>query len=309
VSAVPFWAWCVVVAIIALLLVVDIKTYSLRPATLTWALIASAAYILVAVLFGVVLGVIQGPEVSSQYFAAYLLEKALSVDNVFVFVLLFSTFAVPAAYQHRVLYYGVVGALLLRAGFIAAGANLLDAFGWVLYIFGAIVIIGGIRMARGGEAVDPDRNVLVRATRRVVPVTRGYRGDRFFVHDGGRLFATPLFVVLVAIESSDVIFATDSIPAVFGVTRDVFVVFTSNAFAVLGLRALYFVLAGVLDRFEYLKYGLAVLLVFIGVKLMLTEVVELPILVSLVVIAVAIGVSIALSLVAARRRGHPPLEP
>ena len=212
----------------------------------------------------------------------------------------------PRSYQHRVLYYGVVGALVLRAAFIAAGANLLDAFNLgVLYVFGAIVIIGGIRLARGGDAVDPDRNLLVRATRHVIPVTTEYRGDRFFVHEAGRRWATPLFVALVAIESSDVVFATDSIPAVFGVTRDVFVVFTSNAFAVLGLRALYFVFADIMDRFAYLKYGLAVLLVFIGVKLMLTNVIDLPILVSLLVIALVIGTSIVLSLAMARRRGGP----
>jgi len=304
VTTVPLLAWVTVVALIVALLVVDIQTHKLRPPTLAWALIASAAWILVSVLFGVVLGVIQGPEVASQYFAAYLLEKALSVDNVFVFVVLFTMFAVPRDYQHRVLYYGVVGALVLRAAFIAAGANLLDAFDWVLYVFGAIVIVGGLRMARGGDAVDPDRNLFVRATRRFVPVTSDFRGDRFFVRQDGHRWATPLFVALVAIESSDVIFATDSIPAVFGVTRDVFVVFTSNAFAVLGLRALYFVLADIMDRFEYLKYGLAVLLVFIGVKLMLTNVVELPIAVTLVVIAVVIGGAVLLSLVMARRSGN-----
>ncbi|HTU37270.1 MAG TPA: TerC/Alx family metal homeostasis membrane protein [Acidimicrobiales bacterium] len=305
-TEVPVWAWCAVVGAIAVLLVIDIRTYRLRPPTLGWALLASAGWILVSVVFGLILGLVQGSDVASQYFAAYLLEKALSVDNVFVFVVLFGVFAVPREYQHRVLYYGVVGALVLRAAFIAAGANLLDTFSWVLYIFGAIVIVGGIRMARSGEAADPDRNLLVRATRRVIPVTRDFQGDRFFVRDQGRLWATPLFIALVAIESSDLVFATDSIPAVFGVTRDVFVVFTSNAFAVLGLRALYFVLADIMDRFAYLKYGLSLILIFIGIKLMLTNVVELPIYVSLVVIAVVITASVLLSLLMARRRGRPP---
>ncbi len=299
---VPLWAWVAVTGLIIGFLVLDIRTYRSRPVTLTWALIASAAWIAVSVIFGIVLGLIQGSAVAGQYFAAYLLEKALSIDNVFVFVVLFGVFAVPRQYQHRVLYYGVVGALVLRAAFIAAGAALLEQFSWVRYVFGVIVIIAGLRLAKGGEPVDPNRNLLVRATRRVIPVTPGYQGDRFFVRHVGRWLATPLLVALVAIESSDIVFATDSIPAVFGITTDVFVVFTSNAFAVLGLRALYFVFADIVDRFAYLNYGLAILLVFIGVKLLLADVVELPISVSLGVIALTIGASMALSLIVSRRR-------
>ncbi len=283
-------------------LVLDIRTYRSRPVSLTWALIASAAWIAVSVIFGIILGLFQGSEIAGQYFAAYLLEKALSIDNVFVFVVLFGVFAVPRQYQHRVLYYGVVGALVLRAAFIAAGAALLEQFSWVRYVFGVIVVIAGLRLAKGGEPVDPNRNLLVRATRRVVPVTPDYQGDRFFVRHVGRWLATPLLVALVAIESSDIVFATDSIPAVFGITTDVFVVFTSNAFAVLGLRALYFGFADIVDRFAYLNYGLAILLVFIGVKLLLADVVELPITVSLGVIALTIGASMAHSLIVSRRR-------
>ena len=268
-APVPLWAWFAVTGVIVAFLALDIRTHSIRPPTLKWALIASAGWIAVSLIFGIVLGAIQGPGVAEQYYAAYLLEKALSIDNVFVFVVIFSVFAVPREYQHRVLYYGVVGALVLRAAFISAGAALLDDFSWVRYVFGAIVILAGLRMARGGEAVDPDRNLLVRATRRVIPVAPEYEEDRFAVRQAGRWIATPLLVVLMAIESSDIVFATDSIPAVFGVTTDVFVVFTSNAFAVLGLRALYFVFADIVDRFAYLKYGLAVLLVFVGVKLLL----------------------------------------
>ncbi len=299
----PFWAWCAVSAAIVTCLVVDVRTHRLRPATLRWALIASAGWIAVSVVFGMVLGLFQGSDVAGQYFGAYLLEKALSIDNVFVFVVLFGAFAVPGQYQHRVLYYGVVGALVLRAVFIAAGAALLEDFSWVRYLFGAVVVLAGLRMARGGDPVDPNRNFLVRATRRVIPVTSTYQGDRFFVRHVGRWVATPLLVVLVAVESSDIVFATDSIPAVFGVTTDVFVVFTSNAFAVLGLRALYFVFADIVDRFAYLKYGLAVLLVFIGVKMLLAGVVELPITFSLGVIALTIGVSVGLSLFNSRHRG------
>jgi tellurite resistance protein TerC len=249
----------------------------------------------VSVVFGIVLGLIQGSDVAEQYYAAYLLEKSLSIDNVFVFVVIFGAFAVPREYQHRVLYYGVIGALVLRAAFITAGAALLEDFSWVRYVFGAIVILAGLRMAQGAEPTNPDRNLLVRATRRIIPVAPTYHGDRFFVRSLGRWIATPLLVVLVAIESSDIVFATDSIPAAFGVTRDVFVVFTSNAFAVLGLRALYFVFVDIIDRFTYLKYGIAVMLLFVGVKLLLADVVELPITFSLIVIAGTIGASIGLS--------------
>jgi tellurite resistance protein TerC len=303
-APVPLWAWFAVTGVVVTFLVLDIRTHSLRPPTLKWALIASAGWIGVSVIFGIILGLIQGSDVAGQYFAAYLLEKSLSVDNVFVFVVLFGVFAVPRQYQHRVLYYGVVGALVLRAAFISAGAALLEDFSWVRYAFGAIVVIAGLRMARGGEQIDPTRNLLVRATRRVIPVTEDFQGDRFFIRSLGRWIATPLLVVLVAVESSDIVFATDSIPAVFGVTTDVFVVFTSNAFAVLGLRALYFVFADIVDRFTYLKYGLAVVLVFIGVKLLLEGVVQLPIVLSLAVIAVAIGVSAAWSVIASGRDGN-----
>jgi len=298
----PLWAWIAVTAAIGCFLALDIKTHAVRPPTLAWAIIASAAWIGVSVLFGVILWVTQGGAVAEQYFGAYLLEKSLSIDNVFVFVVLFGAFAVPRALQHRVLYYGVVGALVLRALFITVGANLLDSFSWVRYVFGAIVVLAGLRMARGAETVNPERNLLVRGVRRIVPVTADYRGDRFTVREAGRRIATPLLVVLVAIESSDIVFATDSIPAVFGVTDDVFVVFTSNAFAVLGLRALYFVFADLVDRFSYLKYGLAVLLVFVGVKLLLVGVVEVPILFTLGVIALVIGVSVTASVLATGRR-------
>jgi TerC family integral membrane protein len=300
-APVPLWAWFAVTGVLVAFLILDIRTHRIRPPTFAWAVIASAGWIAVSVAFGMVLGVLQGADVAGQYFAAYLLEKSLSIDNVFVFVVIFSVFAVPREYQHRVLYYGVVGALVLRAAFISAGATLLDDFAWVRYVFGAIVVLAGLRMARGGEAVDPNRNILVRATRRVIPVAPGYVGDRFVVRQLGRWVATPLLIVLMAIESSDIVFATDSIPAVFGVTTNVFVVFTSNAFAVLGLRALYFVFVDIVDRFPYLKYGLAVLLVFVGVKLLLEGVVELPIVVSLGVIAVAIGTSVLLSVVTGRR--------
>jgi tellurite resistance protein TerC len=277
----PLWAWLAVVGLLLALLAVDlVANRNVGEPSTARALIASGGWIAVSVAFGIALGVAQGSVIAQQYFAGYVLEKALSVDNVFVFVVLFGALAVPLRYQHRVLYYGVVGALALRAGFIAAGAALLDQFSWVLYVFGGVLLVAGLRMLRPGK-VNPDRNLAMRAVRRVLPVTDSFRGDRFVVREHGRVWATPLLVALVAIESTDVVFATDSIPAVFGVTQDPFVVFTSNAFAVLGLRSLYFVFARAADRFEYLRYGLALLLVFIGLKFLVAPVVHVSVAVSL----------------------------
>ncbi len=261
------------------------------------AVIASAAWIGVSVAFGVLLGVIYGSVIAQEYFAGYLLEKSLSVDNIFVFALLFASFAVPARLQHRVLYFGVMSALVMRGAFIAGGAALLERFSWVLYLFGAILVVAGVRMLRGENGADPNHSLAVRAVRRVVPITPDYVGNRFFTRVDGRRFGTPLLVALVAIEVTDLIFASDSIPAIFGVTTNVFVIFTSNAFAVLGLRALYFVFAGAMDRFRYLKLGLAALLVFIGVKMLASEVVHLSTVVTLVVIIVVLGVSMIASIV------------
>jgi tellurite resistance protein TerC len=301
----PLWAWLATVGLLLALLVVDlVANRNVGEPSTARALIASGGWIAASVAFGAALGVAEGSVVAQQYFAGYVLEKALSVDNVFVFVVLFGALAVPLRYQHRVLYYGVVGALALRAGFIAAGAALLDQFGWVLYVFGVVLLVAGLRMLRPGGGVDPDRNLALRAVRRVLPVTDSFRGDRFVVKERGRVWATPLLVALVAIESTDVVFATDSIPAVFGVTQDPFVVFTSNAFAVLGLRSLYFVFARAADRFEYLRYGLALLLIFIGLKFLVAPIVHVSVAVSLAVIVGIVGVSILASLRLGGRRGH-----
>jgi tellurite resistance protein TerC len=308
----PLWAWFAVVGLLLALLGVDLAANrSVGKPTVARALVASGAWIAVSVAFGIVLGAVQGGAVAQQYFAGYLLEKALSVDNVFVFVVLFTALAVPAYLQHRVLYYGVVGALVLRACFIAAGVALLDHFSWVLYVFGAVLVVAGLRMVRPPQPVDPGGTLAVWAVKRVLPVTDGYRGERFVVREDGRRWATPLLVALVAIETTDIVFATDSIPAVFGVTDDAFVVFTSNAFAVLGLRSLYFVFAAAADRFEYLRYGLAVLLMFIGVKLLIDPVVHLSVVVSLAAIVAVLGTSILASLwwPRQRRAGGGPQPP
>jgi tellurite resistance protein TerC len=303
----PLWCWFATGALILFLLSVDFAWHrGEREISLRKALIASAAWIGVSVLFGIVVGATGSWESAGEYFGGYLTEKSLSIDNIFVFAILFRAFAVPAAFQRRVLFYGVFGALVLRGVLIAAGASLLDHFHWVLYILGALLILLGSRMARGGDLIDPERNIVIRSLRRLLPVTPVYVGQRFVSRSNGTLMATPLLVALLAIEFTDLVFAMDSIPATFGITRDVFVVFTANAFAVLGLRALYFVLVGAIDRFTYVKYGLAALLVFIGLKMVLEPVLELPIIASLATIAMIIGASIAISIWHER---HAALEP
>ncbi len=298
----PLWGWLAVVGLIAVLLALDfLSNRGDHEPTFRRSVVASLAWIGVSVAFGVVLGLIYGSTIAQEYFAGYLIEKSLSIDNIFVFALLFASFAVPRQLQRRVLYYGVVGALVMRGAFIAGGAAVLERFSWVLYLFGGVLIVAGVRMLRHTGHADPERNVVVRAVRRVVPVTPDYVGNHFVTKMDGRWFGTPLLVALVAIEITDLIFATDSIPAIFGITTNVFVIFTSNAFAVLGLRALYFVFAGAMDRFPYLKYGLAVLLMFIGAKLLLAEVVHISTVVTLSVIVVVLGTSILVG----RGRGAP----
>ena len=241
----------------------------------------------------------------------YLIELSLSVDNVFVFALIFAAFAVPAAYQHRLLFWGILGAIVFRAVFIAAGTAILAAAHWVIYLLGVLLVVTGIRLARSrGHAVDPSRNPVLRLFRRVVPTADDYRGAAFVVREGGRRLATPLLAVLVAVETTDIMFALDSIPAVFAVTTDPFIVFSSNLFAILGLRSLYFLLAGLLDRFVYLKIGLAALLVFAGVKILVGVVhVEIPIAASLGVIVLILGTAIGASLVATHPRRAELREP
>jgi tellurite resistance protein TerC len=305
---VPLWAWIATLAVFTLLIAVDLIRTRKASEGLRAAALASGFWVAAGLAFGGVLWLWQGPAPAGQYFAGYLLEKALSVDNIFVFVLLFTSLAVPAAQQRRVLYFGVVGALVLRGGFIAAGGALLDRISWVFYVFGALVVLAGVRMARPHAATDPAKNLTVRALRRVLPVTRDYDGGRFFTRAGGKMMATPLFVALVAIETTDLVFALDSIPAVFGVTSQPYIVFTANAFALLGLRALFFLVTGLLDRLVYLSGGLAVILAFIGVKLILhwahslePRVPEISTAVSLIVIAVVLTVTTVASLIKSRR--------
>ena len=240
-------------------------------------------------------------EASLAFFTGYLIEKSLSVDNSFVFVLIFSYFAVPAAYQHRVLFWGILGALLMRGALIAVGATLLKEFHWIIYVFGAFLIFTGIRMAlHKNEELHPENNPLVRLLRRIMPVTQGYEGDKFFVRRAGTVMATPLLLVLLMVESTDLIFAVDSIPAIFAVTNDPFIVYTSNVFAILGLRSLYFLLANIVDKFQYLKIGLAFVLTFVGAKMVLVDVYKIPVEISLAVIASILTISVLASLWKAR---------
>jgi tellurite resistance protein TerC len=238
-----------------------------------------------------------GSERGLEFLTGYLIEKALSVDNLFVFLVLFSYFAVPAQLQHRVLFWGILGALVMRAGFILAGAALIQRFHWVIYVFGAFLVLTGFKLLtrREGE-VHPERNPVLRFFRRIVPAVSDYRGPRFAVKEAGRWYATPLLMVLVAVEATDIVFAVDSIPAIFGITTDPFIVYTSNIFAILGLRALYFLLAGMLGRFRYLDVGLGLVLAFVGAKMLLSGVYKVPIVASLVVVAALLGGSILLSL-------------
>jgi tellurite resistance protein TerC len=248
-----------------------------------------------------------GSEKALEFFTGYVIEKSLSVDNVFVIALLFSYFAVPTLYQHKVLFWGILGALVMRAAMIALGAKLITEFAWIIYIFGAFLILTGIKMiVKSEEEIHPERNPVVRLFKRFMPVTSEYRGDKFFIREKGILMATPLFVVLLLVEFTDLIFAVDSIPAIFAVTKDPFIVYTSNVFAILGLRSLYFALSGVLDKFHYLKVGLGVVLSFVGVKMLLAHSPwKIDTLVSLGVIVIVLVASVVASLVWPKRIDPP----
>jgi tellurite resistance protein TerC len=307
--SVPLWAWAAVLALILAMLAVDLFAHRrAHVVEVREAAVWSAIWVALGLGFGAVIWWVYGAQAGAEYYAGYLIEKSLAVDNVFVFALIFTYFAVPRELQHRVLFYGVLGALVFRALFIAGGAALLDRFHWVLYVFGAFLLLTGWRMFRHrNEETDLGRNPVLRLIRRVVPTTDEYVGQRFWVRRAGRLVATPLFTVLVLVETTDIVFAVDSIPAIFAVTQEPFLVFTSNAFAILGLRAMYFLLADLMHRFIYLKAGLAAILVFVGVKMLLIDVWKVPIGLSLAVIASCITVAVVASLRATRapRDGDP----
>jgi len=269
--------------------------------TVVWILLALAFAAFVYYRYETILPG-RGAAAALEFLTGYLIEKSLSIDNIFVFLLIFTYFDVPAKYQHRVLFWGVIGALIFRAIFIALGALLISQFHAIIYLFGAFLVFTGIKMAWvKDKQIDPERNPVLRLFRRIMAVTPEYRGKRFFTRENGRLLATPLFVVLLLIESSDVIFAVDSIPAIFAVTSDAYIVFTANVFAILGLRSLYFALASIMRLFHYLHYGLSIILVFVGIKMMLTDIYKIPVGLSLLVVGVLIAASVAASIVWPRK--------
>jgi tellurite resistance protein TerC len=296
---VPWVVYPAFLVFVIAMLLVDLKLFHSEEheptfkESLTWVIV----WVTLAGLFGVGLLILEGGTIAGEYFAGYLIEYSLSVDNMFVFVLIFSYFQVPFAYQHQVLFFGILGAIVFRGLFIAAGTALINNFEWIVYIFGAFLIYTGFRMVRGTPEVHPDENPVLNFFQRRFPTTTKYHGQGLVAVEAGRKVATPLFVCLLFIETTDIVFAVDSIPAIFAITTDPFLVLTSNVFAILGLRSLYFLLAGSMDRFHLLRYGLAVILAFVGVKMLLTAFdVHMPILLSLGFIIVTLTVTIVASL-------------
>jgi tellurite resistance protein TerC len=306
--ATNLWFWVVFVAFVLAMLALDLgvfhrKVHVVRPKeAAAWV----AIWVALAFVFAAGLYFFYGHEIALTFLTGYVIEESLSIDNIFVIVLIFDYFRVPGACQHRVLFYGILGALVMRGLFIGLGTLLLARFHWIIYLFGAMLIITGIRMAfKQDEEFEGERNPVVRFARRFLPLADGYRGKHFFVVENGHKLATPLFLVLILVEVTDLVFAIDSIPAIFGVTRDPFIVFTSNIFAILGLRSLYFLLAAVVDRFYLLKYGIAIILTFVGAKMLGERFFEIDILWSLAVIIGVLGASIAASLIWPRREEGP----
>lgn len=313
--SVPLWAWAGVLGAILMMLAIDLVAHrkahvvGMREAA-AW----SAVWVTLGLAFGAAVWWVWGAELAAQYYAGYLIEKSLAVDNVFVFAIIFSYFAVPREYQHRVLFYGVLGALIFRAAFIAAGSVLIASFAWILYVFGAFLVVTGTRLAiHRNETIDPERSVVLRLFRRFIPVTDHFHGQKFVIRRAGKWVATPLLTVLVLVEVTDIVFAVDSIPAIFAVTQEPFLVFTSNAFAILGLRAMYFLLADLMHRFVYLKLGLALVLVWVGIKMLLLDLYKVPTGVSLAVVIALLTVAVAASWIRTRPAApsapaRPPLD-
>lgn len=295
----PFQFWAVLGVTIAVAIAADYGIFHRKAHTVTlrMALVESGAWISVAMLFNLWVYWLKGPQAGVQFLTGYLVEKSLSVDNILIFLVIFRAFRVAARWQHRVLYYGVAGALILRGIFVYAGIELLQKFQVIIYGFGAFLLLVGFRMlASGKRAIHPEKNWLVQLTRKVVRVSDDYEGELFWVKRGGKRSATYLLLALVAVEAMDIVFAVDSVPAVLGITRDAFIVYSSNAFAVLGLRALYFALADLLPRFRFLHEGLAAILVFVGLKMLVSGFLPIPDLASLATIAAIIGLMIFASL-------------
>jgi len=301
--------WIVFNLFILGMLMIDLMVFNRKPheitirESLTW----TAVWIVLALLFGVGIYIWMDSQSALDYFTGYLIEKSLSVDNIFVFLLIFSYFGVPAKYQHKVLFWGILGALFFRLIFIFVGIALLEQFHWIIYVFGGFLVFTGIKLGlEKDKEIRPEQNPILKLVRRFIPVTREYHGEHFFRKIRGRWVATPMFIVLVVIETTDVVFALDSIPAIMAITRDPFIIYSANAFAILGLRALYFALSGVMRLFHYLHYGLAFILVYIGVKMMMEPVFEIPTLITLGVILTVLTASVIVSIFFPKQEG--PLD-
>ncbi|HAN77333.1 MAG TPA: hypothetical protein DCQ31_05930 [Bacteroidales bacterium] len=292
--------WILFIAFVIAMLALDLGVFHRKSheVKIKEALIWSAVWISLALVFNYGIYLFMGYEKAIEFLTGYVIEKSLSIDNLFVFIMLFTYFNVEPKYQHKVLFWGILGALVMRAIFIFAGVALISKFHWIIYIFGAFLIFTGIKMLfHNDEKIDPDKNPLVKLFKKIFPVTETMHGDKFFVKINSRTFATPLFIVLLMVEFTDLIFAVDSIPAILAISNDTFIIFTSNVFAILGLRALYFALAGITKYFYYLKYGLSAILVFVGIKMTIVDLYKIPIAYSLLVITGILVISVLVSVI------------
>lgn len=293
------------------LLALDLGVFNKRPHAISTkeAALWSAFWIALSLIFNAGVFFFAGPNAGLEFLTGYLIEKALSVDNIFVFIIIFAYFGIPAKFQHKVLFWGVVGALIMRGIFIALGAALISRFEWVLYIFGAILLFSGWKLLKQKDVeVHPDRNVFIRLARKFFPVDQSFDEAKFLIRRHGKTYITPFLLVLITVETTDVVFAVDSIPAVFGVTQDPFIVYSSNVCAILGLRALYFLLAGAMQKLEYLSTGLSVVLIFIGLKMLVADLIHVPIVVSLLVVVLILGGAVVASLLKRRKEEKQPAE-
>ncbi len=300
----PIYVWAGFVVFIIAMLALDLGVLQKRDHEIgiKEAVLWSVFWITLALLFNVGIYVFDGKEDALSFLTGYVIEKSLSVDNLFVFLMIFTFFKVPKKYQHKVLYWGVFGAIILRAIFIFAGIALIERFEFMIYVFGAFLVFTGIKMAFQGETqIEPEKNIVLRIFKKIFPVTATYREGNFFVRENAKLFATPLFIVLLVVESSDLVFAVDSIPAIIAITKNPFIVFTSNIFAILGLRALYFALAGCVDKFYYLRHALSVILTYVGIKMLIVDIYKIPTGRSLLIIVGVLALAILLSIVRDKR--------
>ncbi len=299
--------WVGFIIFFFLMLLVDLKVFHKKAhkISLKEGLLLAGFWISLALTFNLGVFLFLGGQKALEFLTGYMIEFSLSMDNLFVFLVIFSYFAVPAEYQHRVLLYGILGALVMRLSFILVGIALIQKFHWVIYLMGALLVYVGVKLAlRKDREVHPERNPIIRWARKFFPLTDQYHKEFFFLRQNSRLFATPLFIVLLVVESTDIVFAIDSIPAILAITRDPFIVFTSNAFAILGLRTFYFILNSIMPLFRFLHYGLAVILVYVGIKMLLSEIYKIPTSLSLIVVAAILAVSIFVSLLLPRKLPH-----